>query len=224
MLVLSIGYMCALKHCNAMEGLHSNWRAQAKYSKLRCIVSSPSSHLKIYWLPGYNDQQGATGNNVASQSSISQSMTRIVHAPVTSGEDGPSDLVRRTKDVHVFFFFYHVEADGDCFRCKSGLPGLQHHWLPLAQRAAWLVTSSACLGATKIAIIESKDIWLPTCPSLVVEDILRTGARFSFWIFWPRLDPKTIHSVPIARYMQKFPKFGSMCSQPSIWKIRIRTS
>ena len=36
-----------LKRCNAMEGLQTNWRAQAKHGELKYTVSSPSlaSHL-----------------------------------------------------------------------------------------------------------------------------------------------------------------------------------
>lgn len=74
----SVGQTRALKRCNAMEGLHSNWKAQAKRGAT---------------------VDGAVHDGLTSQSSIPKGVMRTIYVPADSERDSPSDLVRRTKDV-----------------------------------------------------------------------------------------------------------------------------
>jgi hypothetical protein len=74
----SVGDPRALKRCNAMEGLHSNWRARTNH--------------------------GVASDDQAGQSSVPPRVTRIVPTPVDCEGDTPSDLIRRTREVCLFFF------------------------------------------------------------------------------------------------------------------------
>ena len=75
----SIGQMRALERCYAMDGFHSNWKLQAK---------------QVATVDG-TDHDG-----LASQCSISKAVKRTIYVPADSERDSPSDLMRRTKDVH----------------------------------------------------------------------------------------------------------------------------